>query len=121
MTRAIHLHPRVVRSLPWPRGSQCLLNRQGLYPDRQTLVTSSSPVSIQCPSRDNLPILINCPFLYCSFRQPWPVYSCRPTYDHAAKRIPPIGENQNHMRHNEENEEPHDPEMPCTRRVKASK
>src|ERR1700719_4068990 len=50
-----------------------------------------------------------------------PLYSCGPTYDHAAQRIPPVGENQNHMRHDEEDVDPHQPEMPDTRCVVPSK
>src|SRR5215472_13527078 len=38
----------------------------------------------------------------------------RPTYDHAAQRVPSISENENHMRYNEENKKPHQPEVPDT-------
>src|SRR5260370_41187769 len=55
---------------------------------------------------------------YCSFCDDLrSLYSCCPTYNHAAQRIPPVGENQNHMRHNEEDIDPHEPEMPDTRCV----
>src|SRR5467141_2724890 len=46
-----------------------------------------------------------------------PLRSCCPTYDHAAQRIPPVGKNQNHMWHNEEDVDPQEPEMPDTRCV----
>jgi hypothetical protein len=41
----------------------------------------------------------------------------RPAYDHAAKSVPPIGENQNNMGHDKENKKPHQPEVPDTRFV----
>ena len=41
-----------------------------------------------------------------------PLYSCWPTHDHAAQRIPSVSENQNQMRHDEEDIDPHQPEMP---------
>jgi hypothetical protein len=37
-----------------------------------------------------------------------PVYFGWPIYAHALQHIPAVGENQNHMRHNKENEEPHE-------------
>src|SRR5579863_5017083 len=50
-----------------------------------------------------------------------PLYSHRPACDHAAERIPPVGENQNHMRYDEKHEDPHEPEMPNARRIEATK
>src|SRR5215472_14167272 len=32
---------------------------------------------------------------------------CRPTYDHAAKRVPDISENEDHVGHDKENKNPH--------------
>src|SRR4029077_10432726 len=50
-----------------------------------------------------------------------PLYSCRPASDHAAQRIPPVGENQNHMGNNEKDDDPHEPEMPNARRIEPAK
>src|SRR5712691_456112 len=66
MTRATHLHPRVVRSLPRPGEFQRRLGRQGLYLQGHPLVTSSPPVSIQYP-RGYLPVLMNWLSPQCSF------------------------------------------------------
>src|SRR6202012_233508 len=49
------------------------------------------------------------------------IYSGRPAHDHAAQRIPPVGDDQSQVRHNKEKEEPHEPEMPHTSSIKASK
>src|SRR5262249_19285369 len=43
--------------------------------------------------------------------------SRRPTYDHAAERVPPISENQSHMGHDKEDKNPHQPEVPDARFV----
>src|ERR1700733_9342932 len=67
MTRAIHLHPRVVQSLPRPEESLWLLGRLGLYLPGRPLVTSSSPVSVQYPSRKYLSVLMSCLSPHCSF------------------------------------------------------
>src|SRR6478672_2841185 len=50
-----------------------------------------------------------------------PLHSRGPTDDHAAQRIPSVGENQNHMRHDEEDVDPHQQKMPDTRCVVPSK
>jgi hypothetical protein len=67
MTRTIHQHPRVVLLLLRLGEFQWLLERQGLYLQDQPLVTSSSPVSIKYPSRESLPVLMNCLSPHYSF------------------------------------------------------
>ena len=122
MARAIHSHPIVVRSLPEPGDFQCLLERQGLYLQGQLLATLGSLVSIHYPIEG---VSSGCnelhfsSLLICDGLRP--LHSCGPAHYHAAQRVPPVVENQNHMRDNKENEEPHEPEMPYTRFVKASK
>src|SRR5215831_16952627 len=41
------------------------------------------------------------------FKSPQILRPRRPTYDHAAKRVPAVSENENHVRYNKENKNPH--------------